>query len=196
VLRCRRPDRNSKIHKRFVITNLFLIAFLSAATSLAAKPVPNRYEDESVLVRLVPRTPEQLAAFYIGRGFKQDAIAKIHETCFITVIIKNKTIDVLWLELNNWLFTGHGQPIERIDRSYWKQKWQAVNLPLNHQSTFGWTLLPEVRDLRRDESVGGNVVIPRQIKPFKITMQFKTGANKSATVKTVSFENVQCENAK
>jgi hypothetical protein len=69
-------------------------------------------------------------------------------------------------------------------------------LPTNHQSTFGWTLLPEARDLRRDESVGGNVVIPRQTTPFDITMRFKTGADKSASLKTISFENVQCENGK
>jgi hypothetical protein len=196
VLRCPRPERNSKNIRRFVVTNLFIIGFVYSSAGLAAKMASTRHEGKDVLVRLVARTPEQLAAFYIGRGFKQDAIAKIQETCFITVIIKNKNIDVLWLELDNWLFTRNGQPIKRIDRNYWKQKWQEVNLPVNHQSTFGWTLLPEARDLRRDESVGGNVVIPRQTKPFDITMHFKTGADKSSAVKIISFENVQCENRK
>ena len=65
---------------------------------------------------------------------------------------------------------------------------------MNHQSTFGWTLLPEARDLRRDESVGGNVVISRQTKPFTLTMQFRTGSDKSGALKLIKFERVQCEN--
>jgi len=189
---CQKPDSRAGLLKRFVAVFLCANCFLHSFVVLAATQQPPNYEDKDIQVRLIFRKPEQLAAFYIGRGFKQDAINKIQETCFITAIIKNRNIDVLWLELDNWTFRHEDQPVTRIDRSYWKQKWQEINLPMNHQSTFGWTLLPEVRDLRRDESAGGNVVIPKQPGPFNLTMRFKTGAHKKGEEKIINFQNISC----
>ncbi len=154
---------------------------------------PNlRYEDDTLSVRIVMRTPDQLTAFYLGRGFNQAAIAHILETCFITPIVHNKTFDVLWLRLDDWRFTRGDTPIPRLKRDYWPAHWTDAGLPLAHQATFGWTLLPEERDLRPDEGAGGSVVIPRQDRPFTLTMRFHTGADKQGPVKTVVFEDLQC----
>jgi len=160
-------------------------------TAVQQPPSP-RYQDDQVKVRVVMRTPDQLTAFYIGREFNQAAIDKILETCFVTPIIHNKTLDVLWLELDEWQFSHGDKVIPRIKRDYWPDKWREAGLPQSHQSTFGWTLMPEVRDLRLDEGVGGSVVIPMQSEPFKLTMKFHTGADKQGPVKTVVFEDLKC----
>ncbi len=151
-----------------------------------------RYEDDTLSVRIVMRTPDQLTAFYLGRGFNRAAIAHILETCFITPIVHNKTLDVLWLRLDDWRFTRGDIPIARLKRDYWSARWAESGLPLAHQATFGWTLLPEERDLRPDEGAGGSVVIPFQDRPFTLTMRFHTGADKQGPVKTVVFEDLQC----
>jgi len=151
-----------------------------------------RYEDDTLRVRLVIRTPDQLTAFYIGRGFNQAAIDKILETCFITPIVFNKTFDVLWLDLDDWRFGRDDTVIRRLGRDYWPARWQEAGLPQAQQSTFGWTLLPEVRDLRPDEGAGGSVVIPMQDKPFTLTMRFHTGGDRQGPVKTVIFEDLRC----
>ena len=192
MLHCQKPDCRTDFVKRFVSLLLCTISFFYSHVLLAATQQPTKYEDKDVLARLIFRTPEQLAAFYIGRGFKQEAIKKIQETCFVTAIIKNRNVDVMWLELDNWTFTSGEQPITRIKRDYWKKKWQEIKLPMNHQSTFGWTLLPEVRDLRRDESVGGNVIIPMQSGSFNLTMRFKTGPDKKGKEKKIIFQNIKC----
>lgn len=158
----------------------------------AQQPPSPGYEDTQVKVRIVMRTPDQLTAFYLGRGFSHAAIDRILETCFITPIIQNKTLDVLWLDLDDWRFSQGDRIIPRIARDYWPDQWRAAGLPQAHQSTFGWTLMPEVRDLRLDEGVGGSVVIPMQTRPFKLTMRFHTGADKQGPVKTVVFEDLQC----
>jgi hypothetical protein len=150
------------------------------------------YEDADVFMRLVLRTPTQLSAFYQGREFSQAAIDRILETCFITPIIKNKVVDVLWLELDLWRFSVDGRPIQRIGRDHWRKAWQDVGLPQAHRSTFGWTLLPEVRDLRIDESVGGSVMIPWQSQPFTLTAVFPRGADRQSEPKTIVFEGIQC----
>jgi hypothetical protein len=174
-----------------IATLLFFVALLSQP-AVADGENPLKFEDEQVSMRLVLRTPEQLSAFYQGRGFNQAAIDRILATCFITPIIHNKTLDAVWLELDNWQFDAGEQPITRITRDYWPEKWREAGLPQAQQSTFGWTLMPEVRDLRLDESVGGSVVIPMQSRPFTMTANFHTGLDKKGTIKTIVFEGVQC----
>jgi hypothetical protein len=168
----------------------------TASAPEAAKPVQQppspRYKDSQISARVIMRTPDQLTAFYLGREFNRAAIDKILETCFVTPIIHNKTLDVLWLELDEWQFSQGDKVIPRIKRDYWPDKWRAAGLPQSHQSTFGWTLMPEVRDLRLDEGVGGSVVIPMQSEPFKLTMKFQTGADKQGPVKTIVFEDLKC----
>ena len=176
------------------------LAFLGAVCMPAsfaqqeAPPTPSdvRYEDDSVFIRIVQRSPEQLTAFYLGRQFNRAAIAQILDTCFVTPIIHNKTFDVLWLELDHWRFGRGDENIARIKRDYWPDKWDQSELPQAQRSTFGWTLMPEVRDLRPDESVGGSVVIPMQSGPFTMTANFHTGLDKEGEIKTIVFEGIQC----
>jgi len=169
--------------------------FLSASLAQQApRPTPSGrwYEDTAVFVRLVQRSPAQLTAFYLGREFNQAAIEQMLATCFITPIIHNKTFEVLWLELDQWRFSRGDTQIPRIKRDYWPEQWQQSGLPQAQRSTFWWTLMPEVRDLRLDESVGGSLVIPWQSQPFTLTMHFQTGADKQGPRKTIVFKDIQC----
>jgi hypothetical protein len=174
-----------------VLAALYLPASLAQQESQPAPSGP-RYEDDSVFVRIVQRSPEQLTAFYLGRQFNRAAIEQILDTCFVTPIIRNKTFDVLWLELDDWRFSRGGENIPRIKRDYWPDKWEQSHLPQAQRSTFGWTLMPELRDLRLDESVGGSVVIPWQEQPFTLIMNFGTGADQKGPLKTIVFEDLEC----
>ena len=175
-----------------LFSTLAFCATLLCPYAVADEKKNLKYEDKEVYMRLVIRTPEQLAAFYHGREFNQASIDSILQTCFVTPIIKNKTLDVLWLELDNWEFTADGQSIPRIRRDYWREQWRKTGLPQAHQSTFGWTLMPEIRDLRLDEGVGGSVVIPMQSRPFTMTAKFHTGTDKKGKLKTIVFEDITC----
>ena len=181
------------------ITITQLLAPLLSMVLLVCQPVgaaENKpavlYEDKDVLMQLFIRTPEQLSGFYQGRAFDRAAIDRILATCFITPIIHNKTLDVLWLDLDAWTFMADGQSIARIKRDAWKKQWRDIDLPQAQQSTFGWTLMPEVRDLRLDESVGGSVAIPWQTGPFTLIAHFPTGASRQGKPKTIHFEGLEC----
>ncbi len=180
---------------RFGTLAILVSLFISVSFAVEAprpKPSGPWYEDDGVFIRIVQRSPEQLTAFYLGREFNQASIKQILGACFITPIIHNKTFDVLWLELDNWRFSRGDEQIPRIKRDYWPEKWEQSGLPQAHRSTFGWTLMPEVRDLRLDEGVGGSVVIPWQSRPFTITMNFHTGADKMGPLKTIVLKDIEC----
>lgn len=172
---------------------------LGACVSVAAVPwekgetPPGPYVDNDRLFMLLRlHTPEQMAAFYEARGFPPAAIERIRETCFMTVHIDNKSNTVLWLETANWRITADGKPVTRLDRTYWNGVWDEIRLSQASRSTFGWTQLPDTRDLQPQEPVGGNIVLPRDGRAFTIEADFFTGKHKRQGMVRVKFENLQC----
>jgi hypothetical protein len=160
----------------------------------AAKDDSNRVELENAVLKMIviPRTREQMKAFYEGRGFPKPAIAAIAEACFMTVIVKNKTDKVLWLELDNWQTSSAAADAKRLNRGFWKQRWENLDVPMANRSTFGWTLLPERRDLRAGEGVGGNITLTYTDQPFKLIAQFSRGEDKQDSPITVQLDQLQC----
>ena len=179
--------------------SLFALILLVAGHCAHALPwadgeePPGPYVDNPELFMLLRlHTPEQIAAFYEARGFIPAAVERIRRTCFITVHIHNKSDTVLWLETANWRISANGKPVRRFGRDYWDGVWDEINLPQASRSTFGWTQLPEVRDLQPTEPVGGNIALPRDGRSFTIEADFFTGQDKRKGMVSVTFENLQC----
>jgi hypothetical protein len=174
------------IHPPLAILLSLLLTFrIDAAT-------PPLYDSPELAVGLMPRPPQQIAAFYEARGFSKPMVEKLKQQCFITVWVHNKSSQVIWLELSQWQFSDTDGMVARRDRHYWKTVWNEMQIPLAHQSTFRWTLLPEVLDFQPDEREGGNIILPRDDKPIQIEATFPTRADKSGTPITISFNNIQC----
>jgi hypothetical protein len=172
---------------------VLLVALACLRAAAMDKPYPGPFvENDRLLMVLIPHTPEQMAAFYEARGFPDTAIDLIRKTCFITVHIENRGRTTLWLEQKNWRITGNDRPLPRLDRDYWEEQWDRIDLPLANRSTFGWTQLPLVRDLQPDEPVGGNIVLPGTTGAFDLEAPFYIGQDKRGGMLVTRFENIQC----
>jgi len=175
-----------------VFTRLFLslLALAVAPNAWAAREAQVR---DGIEFSVSARAPEQLAAFYSARGVPQAAIAEITKTCFLTVGVHNKSRDVLWLELANWRFEDEaGQPVLRIARETWEKTWERLGVPLASRATFGWTQLPESRDLQPEEPVGGNVAVVAPPGTFKLIAKFRTGADGKGAPIEMRVNNLSC----
>jgi hypothetical protein len=174
----------------------FLVfSLLLSASVLAAVPVsPNRNElHDGVSFRIAPGRPDAVAAFYEARGFPPPAIRALRESCFLSVVIRNQRSDVVWLELDRWRFIDDtGRAVERLARPYWDARWDRLGLPATNRATFGWTQLPEQRDLRPDEPVGGNVLVTPPPGRFRLEARFATGVNKSGPEIVVRVDDLIC----
>jgi hypothetical protein len=168
-----------------IFLSITLICGSNAAT-------PPQYDSPELAVGLMPRTPLQIAAFYEARGFNKSMIEKLKQQCFITVWIHNKSSQVIWLDLAQWRFSNTNGVVKRSDRHYWKSVWNQMQIPLAHQSTFRWTLLPEILDFQPDEREGGNIVLPRDDKTIDIQATFPTAVDKSGMPITIRFNKIQC----
>lgn len=171
---------------------IVLLLALPVPSLAAEKKDKNRYEDDDIVFRVVPRQNDNIAAFYEGRGFSKEAIAEINKTCYITFLMRNRSRNVIWLDLDSWRVTSEDKTFKRLTRSYWKQKWQEMGVSLAHQATFGWSLLPDVRNLYPDEPVGGSVTYSFTDAPITVEAHFKLGEDKDKGEKVLRFENVRC----
>jgi hypothetical protein len=173
------------------MTGILLLCGINARSADRPRPGPY-YEDSHLLVKLVPRTPTQMAAFYEARGFPPEALDRIRQTCFMTLVIENRSKDVLWVDLGQWKFSSDGEPVTRLDGSYWQQQWNAINLRQASRSTFGWTQFPQLRDLQPDETVGGNLVLPGNIDRVTIDAVLQPGKDREDTPVRLGFGNIEC----
>ena len=171
-----------------------LLGLLLSSSALAAdkKKDKNRYEDDDIGFRVVPRSPDNIIAFYQGRGFPQAAIDEIKKTCYVTFLMRNLGDTIIWLDLENWRYSSEDPGFRRLKRSYWKEKWLEIKMPMAFQSTFGWSLLPDVRDLHPDEGVGGSATFTFTDKPIVVEARFKLGRNMDEGEKIIRFDQVRC----
>ncbi|RKZ66034.1 MAG: hypothetical protein DRQ44_07280 [Gammaproteobacteria bacterium] len=148
-------------------------------------------------IDFTPRTANQMASFYEARGFPKEMLSVLKKQCFITVGILNTSNTKIWLDLSSWTFSSEGKIIKREHRDYWKKRWQDMSIPLNKQSTFRWTLIPEKLDYLPDEHEGGNIVLPFTSKYISVKATFATGEKKQGKPITISSDKLFCaEDAK
>jgi hypothetical protein len=187
MYRLRYPSRAALLR-----TVLFAVG-LGAATVAAAQEGRITVEHEGLRLSAAPRAPDQIGAFYLGRGFPKVAVEELAAACFITVGIRNGRSDVVWLEPARWQFVAEdGEPIQRLGRAYWTARWEALGVPDRNRATFGWTQLPEVRDLRPGEPVGGNIALRPVDGPFAIEARFETGEDRRGPELVVHVPGLRC----
>ena len=163
--------------------------------TIAAKG--NRFENKFLRIRMAPRTPNQIAAFYEARGFPGFAINELRNVCFITVGVGNKSNNKLYHDLSQWEFTDSMGPVKRYLRTHWRQRWTELGLEKRFQSTFRWTLMPEKLDFYPQEGEGGNIIFPRTGRPVTIKAVVRIGTLDRQTIYNVIFNDVKCaEDAK
>ncbi len=165
-------------------------ALVVVASMQAVQPVI--IETPDILLEITPRTSNQMGSFYEARGFPKSMLDILKKQCFITVGITNKSKDTIWMNLSNWEFTSQGKVINREHRDSWKQRWQKMNMPLNKQSTFRWTLIPESLDYLPGEREGGNIILPFTKGYFNFKAKFATGKNKQGKTLTISTDKLFC----
>ena len=163
---------------------LLVASLLAVSARLLAAP--------TVELEFMPRTPDQMSAFYEARGFPAPMVNLLSKQCFITVRIHNTGQETVWLDLNNWKFSSDGKPLQRFHRNHWKPVWRDMQIPMAKQSTFRWTLLPELLDYQPHEEEGGNIILPRVSTRISLKAHFATGSDQQGPVITYTNDKLQC----
>lgn len=150
-------------------------------------------EQQGLKIFAVPRKPENMAAFYEGRGLPQRAIKHLRNICFFTIGLRQQKQRIVWLEPARWQFRDqHGKLIKRYPREYWDDLWRKLKVGDGPRVTFGWVQLPNARDLRYQEPVGGMVMLEPTRGPITLMLDFRTNADKKGPPIRVTLKNLRC----
>ncbi len=170
---------------------LSFIPMIAVVTSLQAVQ-PVIVQTPELEIEMTPRSPNQMGSFYEARGFPDEMLDVIRQQCYVSIRIRNKSQQIIWLDLSQWQFSAEGKPLKREHRDYWKQRWQAMNIPLSKQSTFRWTLIPEALDYLPGEKEGGNILLPFTRGKISVKASFATGENKQGKSITITTDKLFC----
>lgn len=160
------------------------------ANMQAVQPVIIKTPD--LELEFTARTPNQMGSFYEARGFPKSMLNILKKHCYITAGLTNMSDQKIWLDLSRWEFSSAGKPLKREHRDYWKKRWQDMGIPLNKQSTFRWTLIPENLDYLPGEHEGGNLVLPFTNQPITLKATFATGENKQGKEIIITTDKLFC----
>jgi hypothetical protein len=173
---------------------LLAAAGAHAADDITESPDGRReYHSHGLVMSVTARHPDQQFAFYSARGFPEEAVRQITQRCFLTIGIRNERSDIVWLELDEWRFAdSQGREYPRVRRATWNALWDRMKLKPAYRATFGWTQLPERRDLHAGESAGGNVTLASPPSSFTLEARFRTGDDGLGPLLRVRFDNLIC----
>ena len=189
------------MNRPLVVVGLSIALSACAATPVVNKPSSEEervfggaiHRQDGLVLRYRARAPEGMAAFYLGRGFPKTAVDEARQACFISFYVRNERPDKVWFDLSRWSFTDrNGQPIRRLTRPHWDQRWERMKVPMRFRATFGWTMAPELRDLHTSEPVAGNVTLVPVPGPIRVIAEFPTGENRDGPVIRFQFEGLSC----
>jgi len=166
-------------------------AFLLLVSSLQANQ-PIILDQETVIIELTPRSPNQMGSFYEARGFPKKMLNVLKKQCYISIRIHNTGTEKIWFNLKDWHFSAAGKPIDRLHRDAWKKRWQEMGIPLNKQSTFRWTLIPESLDYLPGEQEGGNIILPFTDKEITVDAVLATGNERLGKPIRIHSEKLYC----
>lgn len=180
---------------KFLINILYCATFaLAGAASAVETPEPGTYRGQGIVLHASARTPEQMSAFYSARGFPANAVSALAQTCFVTIGMRHERRETVWLELANWRFVdAAGNEVRRLKRSDWDALWDQIKLPPASRATFGWTQMPESRDLQPGEPVGGNVTLIPPVGAFTLEAKFRVGDAPNGPFLEARIPGIVCE---
>jgi hypothetical protein len=166
---------------------------LASQASAAGRPGSRHVERDGVSLRVTPRTPDQIIAFYSARGFPTAAVRRLaRSACFLGIGVRNRRSDIVWLEPARWRLRQGGRALRRLDLGHWHRLWREIHLPPANQATFGWTQLPESRNLQPGENVGGNITMVPARGRFSLEARFALGEARDHGELVLRVDDLSC----
>jgi hypothetical protein len=84
---------------------------------------------DSVTLALTQRTPEQVRAFYLGRGFPPELARRIADHCVLVVSLRNQSQAPIHYDLDGWRYvTSDGTVRSPRPKEDWIREWREYGV--------------------------------------------------------------------
>lgn len=119
-----------------------VLALLLAAADTPAEPRETRVS--GVYLSLTPILPDQVRAFYLGRGFDADSTELLAtKACVFQTVFRNESIaGGIAFNLADWrVRVPKGEAPLKLERD-WQREWERRGVPAGARTAFRYALFP------------------------------------------------------
>lgn len=100
------------------------------------------WREAGISLQLVQLLPDQVRAFYLGRGFGRAEADLIADNCLFQTIFRNNGASPLSYDLETWRVSHQGKTSGMMTRARWDEKWSSGPVSKASRIAMRWALLP------------------------------------------------------
>lgn len=163
------------------LVSALVLAPVQAGTTYQKDPA-SRIEtweahEAGVSVRLTQIGPDQALAFFLGRGFPNQAAGRYAQECVFMTVIRNTGAAPLTYDLRTWRFVPAGDSARRMRvKEDWLEEWDLRGLSERARIGFAWSQLPTTQEFEPgDWNQGMTTYAIARGSRFDLVFEWKTG---------------------
>ena len=169
-----------------------LAAEVSTTTEASTGLVSWVWQDESATITLNQLLPDQVRAFFQGRGFSVEQSERVARHCVYQMIVRNEAQADAPMEiaLDDWRVIHAGKTIG-IPRtaSDWDREWDRLSVGQGPRIAFRWALFPASQVFQPGDWNMGMLTLA---VPDGATFDLQTAWRRGAGTQVALIDNLQC----
>ncbi|MFP4560739.1 MAG: hypothetical protein ACLFRB_08485 [Thiohalorhabdus sp.] len=105
------------------------------------------WRGEGTSLRVAARFPGQTRAFFLGRGFPEEAAKEYSRSCVFHITLENLSGEKLRYTLDQWRVRREGQSRPPVPEQDWQARWRTAGVPERARTAFDWSMFPAEEEL-------------------------------------------------
>ena len=136
-------------------------------------------QGEHIEIQLNPLKPDQVRAFYLGRGFSDEIAEIIVQSCVYQTVIKNvspeNNIKAVSIDLSDWRLNDQRGESALISKPDWRKQWTALDASRAAMNAFEWATYPWQQKFELTGDSGWGMILFGSIEgeTFDVTLRWQ-----------------------
>ncbi|KPV41782.1 hypothetical protein AN478_01340 [Thiohalorhabdus denitrificans] len=105
------------------------------------------WRGEGASMRVGARFPGQTRAFFLGRGFPEEAALEYSRSCVFHITLENLSGEKLRYALDQWRVRRDGESRPPVPEQDWEARWRSARVPERARTAFDWSMFPPEEEL-------------------------------------------------
>lgn len=107
-----------------------------------------KWQGDGVGVRAMARPPDQTRAFFLGRGFPDDAAKRFSRSCVLGMTLRNRAAGgPIRFDVARWRVRSDAGEGPLVPTQRWQERWRQMGVSERARTAFGWATFPTSESL-------------------------------------------------
>lgn len=149
-----------------------------------------KWEGEGMAVRAMGRPPAHTRAFFIARGFPDEAARRFSRGCVFGMTLRNRAAGgPIRFDVAQWRVRTQGGRQPLVPTTRWQKRWRRMGVPERARTAFSWATFPGSESLGEGGYLMGMVAMG--LAPgdrFDLILKWRQGKDR----RRLALEGLRC----